>query len=213
MVVGLIGALAQKDFRRMLSFNLVGHLGYTTVGLALLTPAAMAASLFYVVHHIFVITNLYLISGIFLRIRHSTSFSSLGSIYKERPWVAVIAMVPLFSLAGVPPLSGFIGKLALIQATLSAGSYVIAGIILLVSVLTLLSMARLWDQSFWKPSEVEDKLPMTRVILAPIIFLCVVTIAISLGAEYVYSITLRASEQLLQPQEYIDAVLRGRARP
>lgn len=69
MIVGLVGALAQRDFRRVLSFNLVGHLGYTTVGLALMTQAAMAASILYVFHHIFVITNLYLISGIFSTLR------------------------------------------------------------------------------------------------------------------------------------------------
>ena len=116
MIIGLIGALAQRDFRRVLSFNLVGHLGYTTVGLALMTQTAMAASILYVFHHIFVITNLYLISGIFLRLRRTTDFASLGSIFRDYPGVTLIAMIPLFSLAGVPPLSGFIGKLALIRA-------------------------------------------------------------------------------------------------
>ena len=78
MVVGLIGALAQRDFRRVLSFNLIGHLGYTTVGLALMTQAAMAGSILYIFHHIFVITNLYLVSGIFLRLRRTTFLRSLG---------------------------------------------------------------------------------------------------------------------------------------
>ena len=78
MIVGLIGALAQRDFRRVLSFNLVGHLGYTTVGLGLMTQTAMAASILYIFHHIFVITNLYLISGIFLRLRRTTDFSLVG---------------------------------------------------------------------------------------------------------------------------------------
>src|SRR6188472_3067931 len=101
MVVGLIGALAQRDFRRVLSFNLIGHLGYTTVGLALMTQAAMAASILYIFHHIFVITNLYLVSGIFLRLRRTTAFDMLGSLYRDYPGVAVIAMIPIFSIAGV----------------------------------------------------------------------------------------------------------------
>ena len=90
MVVGLIGALAQRDFRRVLSFNLIGHLGYTTVGLALMTQAAMAGSILYILHHIFVITNLYLVSGIFLRLRRTTAFEMLGSLYRDYPGVAVI---------------------------------------------------------------------------------------------------------------------------
>ena len=100
MLVGLVGALAQRHFRRVLSFNLVGHLGYTTVGLALLTQSAMAASILYIFHHIFVITNLYLISGIFLRLRRTTRFEALGSIYRDHPGVAIVAMIPIFSLAG-----------------------------------------------------------------------------------------------------------------
>ena len=168
MIVGLIGALAQRDFRRVLSFNLVGHLGYTTVGLGLMTQTAMAGSILYIFHHIFVITNLYLISGIFLRLRRTTEFSALGSIFRDYPGVAVISMIPLFSLAGVPPLSGFIGKLALVRATFGRRRLVDWWIILVVGVLTIISMARLWDESFWKPASQPDKTGMSQAMLIPI---------------------------------------------
>jgi multicomponent Na+:H+ antiporter subunit D len=209
MIVGLIGALAQRDFRRVLSFNLVGHLGYTTVGLALMTQAAMAASVLYIFHHIFVITNLYLISGIFLRLRRSTNFSALGSIFHDYPVVAVISMIPLFSLAGVPPLSGFVGKLALIRATLDAAAWWTSGIILAVGVLTIISMARLWDEAFWKPASQPDKAEMSRVMLIPIAGLAAITLGLSLAAGPFFELSLRASDQLLNPQIYMNAVLKG----
>jgi multicomponent Na+:H+ antiporter subunit D len=209
MLVGLVGALAQRDFRRVLSFNLVGHLGYTTVGLGLMTHAAIAASLLYMFHHIFVITNLYLISGIFLRLRRTTDLSALGSVYRDYPWVAVISMVPLFSLAGVPPLSGFLGKLALVRATLAAEAWWITGIILVVSVLTIISMSQLWDQSFWKPVPEPDKSGMSRIMLFPIAGLTAITLAITIAAEPLFELILRASGQLLDPQAYIKAVLKG----
>ena len=208
MVVGLIGALAQRDFRRVLSLNLVGHLGYTTVGLGLMTQPAIAASILYILHHIFVITNLYLISGIFLRLRRTTEFAGLGAIYRDYPWVAVISMVPLFSLAGVPPLSGFVGKLALVRATFDAGSWLTGAIILVVGVLTLVSMARLWDESFWKPASSSDKSSMSHLMLLPITGLSVITLAITVAAGPLFNITLRASEQLLNPEQYIKAVLK-----
>jgi multicomponent Na+:H+ antiporter subunit D len=213
MVVGLIGALAQRDFRRVLSFNLIGHLGYTTVGLALMTQAAMAGSILYILHHIFVITNLYLVSGIFLRLRRTTSFASLGSIYRDYPAVAVLCMIPIFSLAGIPPLSGFIGKLALVRATFGAGAYWTGGLILFVGVLTLISMARLWDESFWKPAPQPDQSRMSRVMLVPIVCLSAMTLAITFSAEPLYSLALRASEQLLNPGIYVEAVLKGGVRP
>ncbi|HYI96824.1 MAG TPA: proton-conducting transporter membrane subunit [Bryobacteraceae bacterium] len=212
MIAGLIGAVAQRDFRRVLSFNLVGHIGYTTVGLALMTPSAMAGSIVYMLHHIFVITNLYLISGIFLRLRRTTDLASLGSIYRNQPIVAVVAMIPLFSLAGVPPLSGFVGKLALLRGTFDAGAFWTSAVILIVGVLTLLSMARLWDEAFWKPAPHADKTTLTGAVLAPIACLTVMTLGFTVAAEPVLRLASRASDQLLQPQGYIDAVLKGGSR-
>jgi multicomponent Na+:H+ antiporter subunit D len=211
MIVGLMGALAQRDFRRILSFNLVGHIGYTTVGLALRTPAAMAGSVVYILHHIVVITNLYLVSGIFLRSRRTTELAQLGSLSRDRGLAAAFAMVPVFSLAGVPPLSGFIGKLALVRATFDAGAYWTGGVILAVGVLTLLSMARLWDESFWKPAPHQEKGPVNRTVLVPIAFLSAVTVAITFGAEPLFQLATRASDQLLRPELYVDAVLKGGA--
>jgi len=213
MVVGLIGALAQRDFRRVLSFNLSGHLGYTTVGLALMTHAAMAGSILYILHHIFVITNLYLVSGIFLRLRRTTAFEMLGSLYRDYPGVAVIAMIPIFSVAGVPPLSGFIGKLALVRASFEAGAFWTAALILFVGILTIISMARLWDESFWKPAPNPDQSSMSRLMLAPIVCLSAITLAITVSAQWLFSLALRASEQLLNPGIYIDAVLKTGTRP
>src|SRR5690606_14809763 len=83
MLVGMVGALAQRDLRRVLSFNLVGHIGFTTVGLALWTPLALGASIFYLLHHMLVITTLFLVSGLFLRQRRTTDFASLGGLYRS----------------------------------------------------------------------------------------------------------------------------------
>lgn len=209
MAIGLIGALAQRDFRRVLSFNLVGHLGYTTLGLALMTPMALAASILYVFHHIFVITNLFLISGIFLRLRRTTDLAGLGGVFRNYPGVALLSMIPLFSLAGVPPLSGFAGKLALVRAALEAGAWWTTGVILVVSVLTMLSMARLWNEAFWKPATEPDKTNMSGVALFPIAGLAVITLAFSVAAGPIFELSLRASEQLLNPQAYIQAVTAG----
>ena len=85
MVVGMLGAIGQADFRRVLSFNLVGHIGFTTVGLALWTPGALAGSIFYVLHHMLVITSLFLVSGLFLRQRRTTSLAALGGLYRSQP--------------------------------------------------------------------------------------------------------------------------------
>ena len=151
MVIGLVAALNERDFRRILSFNLVGHIGYTTASLSLLTPAALAGGIFYVLHHIVVITNLFLVSGVLLRLRRTTDMAGLGGLYRSQPVFSALAMVPIFSLAGVPPLSGFLGKLAILEGTFAAGAYWVGGMVLVVGLLTLLSMGRTWADGFWRP--------------------------------------------------------------
>src|SRR6185369_16685528 len=192
-------------------FNLVGHIGFTTVGLALWTPAALAGSILYVLHHMLVISTLFLMSGLFLRQRRTTDLTALGGLYRSQPAVACLALIPLFSLAGVPPLSGFVAKVAVVAPMLGTGHYLIAAVALCVSLLTVLSMARLWEEAFWKPAPMPmpspSALPHSRLnvrILAPIAFLITLTTAL---AGSVSSVTMRAAEQLLDRNSYIRAVL------
>jgi multicomponent Na+:H+ antiporter subunit D len=210
MVIGLVAALNERDFRRILSFNLVAHIGYTTACLSLLTRAALAGGIFYVLHHIVVITNLFLISGVLLRLRHTTDMSGLGGLYRTQPAFSVLAMVPIFSLAGVPPLSGFLGKLAILEGIFEAGAYWVGGMVLVVGLLTLLSMGRTWADAFWRPSATGvDITTPGRPLLIAISGLTLVTLAMTWGAGPLFDLTSRAAHQLLQRDEYVRAVLGG----
>jgi multicomponent Na+:H+ antiporter subunit D len=210
MIVGLVGALAQYDLRRVLSFNLVGHIGYTTVGVALWTRAALGGSILYLLHHMLTISALFLVSGLFLRQRRTTDMRMLGGVYRAQPLVACLALVPVFSLAGVPPLSGFIAKLAVIAPMLGVGQYPVAAIALIVSLLTLLSMARVWEECFWKPAPSAAAGSQPRLgaaILAPIAFLVMLSVGLAALAGPVSGMTMNAAQQLLSRDGYIRAVL------
>jgi multicomponent Na+:H+ antiporter subunit D len=126
--------------------------------------------------------------------------------------VACLALIPLFSLAGVPPLSGFLAKVAVVAPMIGAGQYLLAAVALSVSLLTVLSMARLWEESFWKPAPVStvSSVPQHRLgaaIVAPIAFLVTLTIGLTAFAGPVSSLTARAAEQLLDRNAYVRAVL------
>jgi multicomponent Na+:H+ antiporter subunit D len=210
MVIGLVAALNERDFRRILSFNLVAHIGYTTASLSLLTPAALAGGIFYVVHHIVVITNLFLVSGVLLRLRRTTDMSGLGGLYQTQPTFAALAMVPIFSLAGVPPLSGFLGKLAILDGAFAAGAYWVGGAVLVVGLLTLVSMGRMWADAFWRPAATaRDMSTPGTALLMTITGLSLVTLAITVAAGPLFDLTSRAAHQLLQRDDYIQAVLGG----
>lgn len=212
MVIGLVAAQREPDFRRILSFNLVGHIGYTTASLTVLTPAALAGAILYVLHHIVVITNLFLVGGVLLRLRRTTAMASLGGLYRDQPLFTALALVPVFSLAGVPPLSGFLGKLAILEGTFAAGAYWVGGIVLVVGLLTLISMGRLWADGFWRPAaggSASDATTPGTPLLIVIGGLNLVTLAITLWAGPLFDLASRAAHQLLERDQYIRAVLGG----
>lgn len=208
MVIGVTCALTQRDLRRVLSFNLVGHIGFTTMGLGLATAQGIAGSVLYVAHHILAITNLYLVAGIFLRMRRTSELDRLGSMVRAHPYVSLLALVPLFALAGVPPLSGAIAKIAILQAAFAAGAYWAGAIALVVSLLGVLSIARVWDAAFWKPAP-EDPPPSlpTWKQLVPIGGLTALTLAFSVGAGPLVDLTTAIAADLTQPDAYVRAVL------
>lgn len=213
MVTGVLGAVAQGEFRRVLSFHIISQIGYMVMGLGLLTPLALAGSVFYITHHIIVKTNLFLVSGVVKRLHGTLELKKLGGLYQLMPMLGILFLIPALSLAGIPPLSGFFAKFSLVQAGLEKGEYVIVAVSLAVSLLTIFSMMKLWNEAFWKKSPKEDEsLPVFSTqqwatLLAPIVMLAAITVMIGLGASPTFELALRASEQLLDPSAYIQAVL------
>ncbi len=214
MVSGVLGAAVQVDFRRVLSFHIISQIGYMVLGLALFTPLAIAGSVFYILHHIIVKANLFFVSGVVHRLSGTYDLRKLGGLYAAYVWLAILFMIPAMSLAGIPPLSGFWAKLALIRAGLEVGEYWVVAVALAVGLLTLFSMTKIWAEAFWKepvtpgPSGYPHTSGLVWMV-APIVFLAAITIAIGLGAETAFNIAQRASDELLNPQVYIDAVMRG----
>jgi len=218
MVTGVLGAAAQTDFRKILSFHIVSQIGYMIMGLALLTPLALVGAVFYLVHHIVVKANLFLVAGVANRIAGGTELSRIGGLYKTAPLLAFLFLIPAFSLAGFPPLSGFWAKFILVKAALEVGNWIIAGVALVVGLLTIYSMTKIWAQAFWEPHPdgFDPKLSQLTArdraaMLLPIAFLAAITVVIGLFPEPFADFAERSAAQLLDPSPYIEAV--GLVRP
>ncbi|WP_190394182.1 Na+/H+ antiporter subunit D [Nocardiopsis quinghaiensis] len=157
MIMGILGAVAQTDIKRLLSFTLISHIGYMVFGVALGSEQGMAGAVFYIAHHITVQTTLFLVTGLIERRGGSTSLDQLGGLARIAPVLAVLFFIPAMSLGGIPPLSGFLGKVGLLQAGVAAGTplaYTLVGTSVLTSLLTLYVIARVWNYAFWRrPSE------------------------------------------------------------
>ena len=153
MVVGILGAIAQSDIKRMLSFTLVSHIGYMVFGIALATEAGLAGAVFYVAHHITIQTTLFLVVGLVERRGGTTSLHELGGLAWLSPLVAVLFFVPAMNLAGIPPFSGFIGKVGLMQAGVEDGGPLALTLVVAsaaTGLLTLYAMAKAWNLAFWQ---------------------------------------------------------------
>jgi multicomponent Na+:H+ antiporter subunit D len=219
MLTGVLGAAAQYEFRRVLSFHIVSQIGYMLMGLALATPLALAGSVFYIMHHIVVKANLFFIAGIADRIRGTSDLKSPGrvSVYARSPFVALIFFIPAMSLAGIPPLSGFFAKFVLVKAGLEIQEWGVVAISLLVSILTLYSMTKIWAEAFWKgPDRADDdepSEPTPPTMLIPVAALALITVLVGLLAGPAFTLASRTADQLLDRQGYIDAVMRAALQP
>jgi len=215
MITGVLGAAAHFDIRRILSFHIISQIGYMLVGLALMTPLALAGSVLYVIHHIVVKANLFLIAGAMRRLGSGYGLAEAGGLWRREPMLAVLFLVPALSLAGLPPLSGFWGKFMIVQASLEAGQPLLALVALLVGLLTLLSMAKIWTLAFWQapPRDAAVVAALGRgerlTLLAPIVALAATTLAIGIWIEPVAAFALAAGGELLAREAYVAAVLGG----
>lgn len=209
MLVGVLGALGRGSIREILSFHIVSQVGYMVFGLALFTPLAVAAAIFYVVHHIIVKTALFFAGGIAERVGGSGTLGTVRGMARTHPWVAVSFFVPAMALAGMPPFSGFWGKFLLIVGGYEAGAWVATSIAVLVSLLTLGSMLKIWTAVFWGEPEGQrrPRLGHDRGMLGATLGLAALSVVIGLGAAPLFAVSERAAAQLLAVTPYTDAVL------
>lgn len=153
MLVGILGAIAQNDIKRLLSFTLVSHIGYMVFGVALSSRLGMSGAIFYVAHHIVVQTTLFLVVGLIERQAGASTLRRLGGLAAASPVLAFVFIVPALNLGGIPPFSGFIGKVALLEAgaqNASVLAWLLVGGSVVTSLLTLYVVARVWTRAFWR---------------------------------------------------------------
>ncbi|MBZ0292847.1 MAG: Na+/H+ antiporter subunit D [Anaerolineae bacterium] len=218
MVVGVLGAVAQYDFRRLLSFHIISQIGYLIMGLGLFTVASLAGTVYFMMHVIIAKSALFMVSGVSFLFGDTYDLKQLGNLYRDFPLLSMLFFIPAMALAGIPPLSGFWAKLSLISAGLAVNQYVIVLVALGVSILTLFSMTKIWAEAFWKDSPAITEVGVRQVLatmparnlwlrLMPIAVLAVFTIAMGIVAEPLLSLATQAAEQLISKQGYLQAVL------
>jgi multicomponent Na+:H+ antiporter subunit D len=212
MVVGILGAVAQSDIKRLLSFTLVSHIGYMIFGVALSTVAGLSGAIFYVVHHITVQTTLFLVAGLVEERAGSTELRKLGGLAKLAPLLAVLFFIPAMNLAGIPPFSGFLGKLGLLQAGVAEGGvlpWLLVAAATLTSLLTLYAASRVWNIAFWRAPQLPASDPpvtLPRLMTGSTVALVGLGVALTLVAGPLFEVTSEAAADLRERHPYVQAV-------
>lgn len=217
MVVGALGALAQSDVKRILSFHIVSQIGYMLMGLGLFTEVGTTAAILFLVHHMPVKTVLFLVGGLIENEQGTSALASTGGLASRRPLIAAFFAVPALSLAGMPPFSGFVAKFSVISAGMAEASSVAVVIAVVAALaagaLTLLSMTKIWLGVFWgEQASVStgqgsvETVGNRRAMMVATGMAVLGTLAISFFAGTVFDLSQRAAAELHNPATYIEAV-------
>jgi multicomponent Na+:H+ antiporter subunit D len=211
MFIGVLGAVSQFDFKRILAVHIVSQVGYMIMGIGIFTPLAIAGTFFFLVHNIIVKSALFLFAGVAEKITGTSHLKEMSGLLKTHPYVGWLFFITAISLAGIPPLTGFFGKFALIKAGFEAGHYFVIAVSLVTGVLTLFSMWKIFMTSFWgevKFKDPEGKDRKVGKLLIPILPLVALTVILGFAAEPFMQFSLELAEQLMDPSQYINSVLK-----
>ncbi|HOI31923.1 MAG: proton-conducting transporter membrane subunit [Bacteroidales bacterium] len=210
MVFGVLMAASSYDIRKILSFHIVSQIGYMLMGIGLFSVVGLAGAILFIVHNMFSKTATFMAGGLIYLYKGSYDLKKLGWIYKTKPLLAFLFLIPALSLAGIPPTPGFFGKFLLLYAGFDGAHWSITIVALVVSILTLFSMVKIWNEAMWKPEKITADLVAKKVHPAAwmgTFIVVLLTLFLGLTIGYTYDYFAEAARQLLDPMSYIKAVL------
>ena len=212
IIAGCIGALAYFDVKLIIIYNIVIAVGVILFGVSQMNEAALKGAMFYLIHDMLIKAALFMLIGMVIYITGTSDLRKMGGLMKKYPALGWFYLIAAFSLAGIPPLSGFVGKLLIVQGGFEAGSMWSSIFILASSLLVLLSVIRIFLYAFWGEEKetngvVDQKVYTT--LFVPTVILILVTVAYGVGSEWVAPFMDDAAKILNDPSIYIDAVMRG----
>lgn len=215
LILGGIGAVGYWDMNKILTYNVIIGSGFILAGFAAFTESATLGSIYYLIHDMIVKALIFLIGGVVIYLTGTTNLKDMSGLIRNHPYLGWMFFIAALSLIGIPPLSGFIGKVFITKGTFEADYYWLGAIGLISSLLILYSLMKIFMNAFWGEtvlSEEEEK-GTTKGVMIPIGILTLLTIALGIGPEFINPYVENAVEALMNPQLYIDAVFAGNEIP
>ncbi|MCM3638348.1 Na+/H+ antiporter subunit D [Sporosarcina luteola] len=211
MIGGSVGALAYNDIRKIVSYNVVIAVGFILAGLAISSEIAFQGAIFYLIHDMIVKALLFLLAGTMIYLTGKTKIEEMSGLIRNYPALGWLFFITMLSLAGIPPLSGFIGKVFIGQGAIESGSFALLIVAFASGISVLYSLLRIFLNCFWGETIIneDDDVPLKKGMLVPCILFAIMTVAIGIGVEGLAPYVSDAARTLMNPEIYIEAVLQG----
>jgi len=210
ILAGCVGALAYFDVKKIIIYNIIIAVGVILFGVSQMNEAGVQGAILYLIHDMMIKAALFFLVGIIAVIFGTSNLRQMGGLIKTYPVLGWTYLVAAFGLAGIPPLSGFPGKLLIVQGGFEGPQFWGSIVILATSLIVLLSAMRIFIYAFW--GEPVETMPLKKsayhAMLIPSMILVAITVFFGVGAELFMPFVSDAAEVLLNPSLYIDAVFK-----
>ncbi|WP_261129573.1 Na+/H+ antiporter subunit D [Bacillus sp. Marseille-Q3570] len=209
LIFGVAGALSTNNIKLIIAYNIIPAVGFMIMGVGIFSDVSLSGSVYYLVHDMVIKAALFLLVGAIAIVAGTSDIRKISGLIKDYPLLGWMFFIAAIVLAGLPPFSGFIGKLQLLQGAFANGHYVIAIIALMTSLLILISVMRIFILGFWgEGMELPQEKRSIRPLYFPISFLLIFSIVLGVGAEWFLPHIQQIGVDLTEPSVYIDAVLK-----
>ncbi|KHE71779.1 Na+/H+ antiporter subunit D [Halobacillus sp. BBL2006] len=211
MLFGVIGALSTNNVKLVIAYNIIPAVGFMLMGIGLFSVESISGTIYYLVHDMIIKGVLFLLIGAIVYVAGTSDLRKMGGLIHHYPLLGWLFFVASLVLAGIPPFSGFIGKLLLLRGSLAQEEIIIVIVALLSSLLILFSMIRIFIRGFWG-EKTELSYPERRQrgnrMAWPVAGLLTLSILLGVGAEWFYPSIQSIADYLMNPEIYIDSVLK-----
>ncbi|MDM5220699.1 Na+/H+ antiporter subunit D [Peribacillus sp. NJ11] len=210
IIIGVIGAIAYWDVKKIIIYNIIIAVGVIIFGISIMNGQALSGSIIYIIHDMLIKAALFLLVGIMIKISGSDDLRDMGGLIKQYPALAWTFFIAAISLAGIPPFSGFAGKLLILQGAAEKGAYFGMAVVLISSLMVLYSVMKIFMNGFWGTPKADYALSNNTVnkMLVPAVLLVIISVLFGVGTESIYPFITQAADTLMNPDIYIKAVLK-----
>ncbi|MDN4494684.1 Na+/H+ antiporter subunit D [Ureibacillus aquaedulcis] len=211
LIAGCMGALSGRDIYTIATYNVIIGVGFILIGLAVGTETALTGAIYYLIHDMLAKALLFLLVGMVFYVSGESVVKKMSGIIQNYPLFGWIYFLVMLALAGIPPLSGFMGKVLIGQGAIESGSYVLLALGFASSIIVLYSLLRIFLASFFGETTIsyDFRKPIPKGAYLAFVLLALSIVSVGVGAESLAVYVKDAANTLMNPSIYIDAVLKG----